>query len=197
MSIPRNIKRFWMWVGVALLIELAAITLWKRWYWFFPSSEVSELYTRYAGTEGLNVVFVKDFRIGDNIVVDVTLLESQTDSVWSMLQRDFSLAPPPLDTLHPSDSNAVDFWYAPHENHSLPMDSVLLNNDIVVVSYHKRTVAVFDIEPESQIDAILNFQITNTNKQYKSNEQDYPCSGTAGSAGGDGNKLSERDPSSP
>ncbi len=80
MSVPKKIRRFWMWVGIIMLIELAAITLWKRWYWFFPSHAVSEVYTHYAGTEGLNVVFFKDFKINDSVFVDVTLIEAKTDS---------------------------------------------------------------------------------------------------------------------
>ena len=56
MNTKTNIRRFWMWVGILLLLDLAVITLWKRWYWFFPSREVSEVYTRYAGNEDFNVV---------------------------------------------------------------------------------------------------------------------------------------------
>lgn len=87
MSVPKNIKRFWMWVGIALLIELAAFTLWKRWYWFFPSYSVSELYTKYAGTEGLDVAFVKDYRVNDTVFVDVTMLEARDTAIWNRLLK--------------------------------------------------------------------------------------------------------------
>ena len=80
-----------MWVGIALLIELAAITLWKRWYWFFPSYSVSELYTKYAGTEGLDVAFVKDYRVNDTVFVDVTMLETKDSLMWDSLKKDFKI----------------------------------------------------------------------------------------------------------
>jgi hypothetical protein len=51
MSLPREIKRYWMWVGLLLLVVVAAVTLCKRWYWFFPTRQVSPVYAKYAGTE--------------------------------------------------------------------------------------------------------------------------------------------------
>ena len=80
-----------MWVGVALLIELAAFTLWKRWYWFFPTHAVSGVYTKYAGTDGLNVVFFKDFKVNDTVFVDVTLLQAKDSADWERLVEDFGL----------------------------------------------------------------------------------------------------------
>ena len=91
MSTSNHRKRFWMWVGVALLIELAAFTLWKRWYWFFPTHAVSEVYSRYAGTDGLNVVFLKDFKVNDTLLLDVTLLEAKDSAGWERLLNDFHL----------------------------------------------------------------------------------------------------------
>ena len=82
MSRLGNIRRFWLWVGIGLLIELAVFTMWKRWYWFFPSHEVSEYYTRYAGTDGINAAFVKDYRINDTLLLDVTVLEVTDSAVW-------------------------------------------------------------------------------------------------------------------
>ena len=164
MSVPKNIKRFWMWVGIALLIELAAITLWKRWYWFFPSYSVSELYTKYAGTEGLDVAFVKDYRVNDTVFVDVTLLEATTDSAWNGLVKEFNFGDQ-FNAELPSDTNAVSFWFAPRNHYNLPMDSTLLNNDIVVASQYRKTMAVFHITSEDQVNAIVFRQIVNVKPQ--------------------------------
>lgn len=150
-----------MWVGIALLIELAAITLWKRWYWFFPSYSVSELYTKYAGTEGLDVAFVKDYRVNDTVFVDVTMLEARDTAIWNRLLKDFNIYIP--DEMLPFiDSNSVYLKYAPRNNYTAPMDSIILNNDIIVFAYFKQTVLVFDIKDEKQSDAIINRQIINT-----------------------------------
>lgn len=150
-----------MWVGIALLIELAAFTLWKRWYWFFPSYSVSELYTKYAGTEGLDVAFVKDYRVNDTVFVGVTMLEARDTAIWNRLLKDFNIYIP--DEMLPFiDSNSVYLKYAPRNNYTAPMDSIILNNDIIVFAYFKQTVLVFDIKDEKQSDAIINRQIINT-----------------------------------
>ena len=91
MRLGKNIGRFWLWVGVLLLIELAAITLWKRWYWFFPAQQTSELYQRYAGAEGIDAAYVTDYRVNDSLFVNVTLLQSTTDSAWSRLTKDMNV----------------------------------------------------------------------------------------------------------
>lgn len=169
MSIPKKIRRFWMWVGIIMLIELVAITLWKRWYWFFPSYSVSELYTKYAGKEGLDVAFVKDYRINDSVSADVTMLEANDTATWNKLLIDFNLHIPD-EALPFIDTNTVLLKYAPHDNYTAPMDSVILNNDIIVYAYLKRTILVFKIDNKKQIDAILHKQILNTHPKNDHNE---------------------------
>lgn len=156
MNVPKNIKRFWMWVGIALLVELAAITLCKRWYWFFPSHEVSEVYTKYADTEGLNVVFFKDFQINDTTFLDVTLIEAKTDSAWEILQTDFNvpIIPNEYKELF-ANMNTVDCWLAPKGNYQLPMDSVLYNNDAIVVSRDEKKISIFRLTKGLPVDNIF------------------------------------------
>ena len=154
-----------MWVGILLLVDLAVITLWKRWYWFFPSREVSEVYTRYAGNEDFNVVFLKDFKINDTVFVDVTLLEAKNDSSWVRIKDDFNITPIPDEILSVATNDIVSFWYAPKKDYSLPMDSCLTDNDIIAISYLKREIAVFHIESEKQIRRILEHQISNNKNQ--------------------------------
>lgn len=160
MSVPKNIKRFWMWVGIAMLIELAAITLWKRWYWFFPSHAVSEVYTRYAGTEGLNVTFLKNYRINDSVFVDVTLIEAVDSIAWNLIKEDFRIITPEECNIH-SDSTTVSMKFAPHNNYSSPMDTVLLNNDIILTHFTMKTLLVINIENEEQIKAVNRYHINN------------------------------------
>ncbi len=149
-----------MWVGIALLIELAAITLWKRWYWFFPSYSVSELYTKYAGTEGLDVAFVKDYRVNDTVFVDVTMLEATTDSAWIMLQNDFNIPIIPEEYRDlVSSFNSIDFKLAPKINPKLPMDSIAENNNVIVTSRQNKTICVFHIYNKEQKRAIIKTKI--------------------------------------
>lgn len=162
MNVGKNIKRFWMWVGIALLIELAAITLWKRWYWLFPSHAVSEVYTHYAGTEGLNVVFFKDYKINDTVYVDVTYIEATADSTWLLLQDDFNAPKIPEEYRELFEkTKTVDLWLTAKDNHKIRIDTDTISHDIIVLSRQLQVICVFHTENSFQTDAIIERKIQN------------------------------------
>ncbi|MCQ2260551.1 MAG: hypothetical protein MJZ77_04055 [Bacteroidales bacterium] len=92
MTYSKKIAKFWTRFGIILMIALGVITLVFRWHRIFPTDEVSELYTRYEHVEGLDVSYIKDFKVNDTVCVDVTMLEAKTDSAWVLLKRDFEVA---------------------------------------------------------------------------------------------------------
>jgi len=160
-----------MWVGIALLIELAAIMLWKRWYWFFPTHAVSGVYTKYAGTDGLNVVFLKDFQVNDTLFVDVTLLEAKTDSAWVVLQSDFHVPIIPEEYRELlANSSSVDFWLASKKDPTIRTDTIISHNDLIVMSRQKQTISVCHIENKRQADAIMDKK-TNELSKSKNTKQ--------------------------
>lgn len=164
MNTQRLIDKLISWpvtLTVCLLIVLGTLTV-KLWPRTVPFDQCSVAYQTHASQPGIRAAFIKDYRINDTVRVDVTLLEAQTDSAWTQLTDDFNAQLPP--DMPPPPPNTVDFWYAPHGNYSLPMDTILTNNDIIAVSHDIRTIAIFHIESEKQIDAILYHQIT-TNKK--------------------------------
>ena len=168
MTLSRNIRRFWLWVGIGLLIELAVITLCKRWYWFFPQGEVSEYYTRYAGAEGINTAYVRDYRINDTLLLDVTVLEV-TDSArwdqvcvelglltneWIMTQvseeyRDMFFEPGGFESRVLSDTVAV-------RGRPTPMRTVFIYHR------HTRTICIFHNVTYAQYSAIMDKNIAET-----------------------------------
>lgn len=158
-----------MWVGIALLVELAAFTLWKRWYWFFPTHAVSEVYTKYADTEGLNVTFLKNYRINDSVFVDVTLIEAVDSTAWNLIKEDFRIITPEEYNIH-YDSTTVSMKFAPHSNYSSPMDTVLLNNDIILTHFTMKTLLVINIENKEQIKAVNKYHINNLQYKTQRNE---------------------------
>lgn len=169
MNTQRLIYKLTSWpatLTVCLLIVLGTLTV-KLWPRTVPFDQCSVAYQTYANQPGIRAAFIKDYRINDTVRVDVTLLEAQTDSAWTQLTDDFNAQLPP--DMPPPPPNTVDFWYAPHGNYSLPMDTILTNNDIIAVSHDIRTIAIFHIESEKQIDAILYHQIT-TNRITPKNE---------------------------
>ncbi len=162
MSLPREIKRYWMWVGLLLLVVVAAVTLCKRWYWFFPTRQVSPVYAKYAGTEGLNVAFLKDYRLNDTLTVDVTLLEAQDSARWEELCRDFGIKPL---TLYPAEVR--DIISKPNSFSSrIITDSIVTNSGVeyrrnfVIFSYNKMSMSIFLNINDNQKNAIIHYKTT-------------------------------------
>ena len=167
MTIHKKIRLFWLWAGMALLVELAAFTLWKRWYWFFPTGQVSELYTKYSGTEGLNVAFFKDYRIDDTVSVDVTLLEAITDSAWVMLQAAFGIPEltPELESLLPVGEDPVFSKLARKGNYTEAVNGYAPDIEIIGYSYGHRTVSVFHTTSLEGTYAILHHNYNKSTNQ--------------------------------
>ena len=121
--------------------------------------ECSEAYRRYEGLEGIDAAYIKNYRVNDTLTLPVTLLEATTDSGWARLQEGFGIIPYPPEVLAIIDTNAVETWFAPKDDLSKPMDSILTNNDIIAVHRNGRKVAIFEIVTEQQINSIFNYNV--------------------------------------
>ena len=147
----RHIRRFWLWVGIGLLIELAVLTLWKRPYWFFHSDEVSEYYTRYAGTPGINAAFVKDYRVNDSLRLDVTVLEVTDSAVWEQTCEELHLlttAQIPAEFRH--------LYFTPNNFESyIVKDTVEHRQTVFIYTRYNRTICIFHNVTDEQYDAIM------------------------------------------
>ena len=124
-----------------------------------PYWKCSEVYKRYAHTKGIRATYIKNFPLNDTLTVGVTLLEATTDSGWARLQEGFGIIPYPPEVLAIIDTNAVETWFAPKDDLSKPMDSILTNNDIIAVHRNGRKVAIFEIITEQQINSIFNYNV--------------------------------------
>ena len=124
-----------------------------------PYWQCSEVYKRYAHTKGIRATYIKNYPLNDTLTVGVTLLEATTDSGWARLQEGFGIIPYPPEVLAIIDTNAVETWFAPKDDLSKPMDSILTNNDIIAVHRNGRKVAIFEIVTEQQINSIFNYNV--------------------------------------
>jgi hypothetical protein len=165
MILTRNIRRFWLWVGIGLLIELAAFTLWKRWYWFFPTHAVSEYYTHYAGAEGINAAFVKDYRVNDTLLLDVTVLEFTDSAVWEQTCAELGLVTTEyIMTQIPEEYRDMYFEPGGFES-SIEQDTIVENGEprrvqTVFIYYRfEKIVCIFDSVTDEQYDAIMDKEI--------------------------------------
>lgn len=167
MIIPKNILKFWGVFFIILAVALGVITLIYRWHRIFPTHEVSEIYSRYAKEEGIDAAFVKDYRVNDSVTVDVTVLEATTDSAWLELLKDFNATPPTSEVMEFLGENAIFIWAAPKTDYRLPMDSIMLNNDLISTSWSKHQICIFCINTIEQLKAIQHNQYEESVNQSK------------------------------
>jgi len=164
MSNQKKNLKFWLIFAILLAVALAAITVAHRWHRIFPSNEVSELYTRYAGVEGMEVSFAKDYRVNDTLRVDVTLIETSDDNTWDNLCQDLHIAsikdiPEEYRELFISNSTFEHFI---KEDPLTPDSDSLM--DLYVYSRKQKSVCVFHSISEKQYDAIIDNEIDKINK---------------------------------
>jgi len=151
-------SHLWLWLVLGMLLVLVVLTLWHRWYWFFPNRAASSVYVKYHGTDGLKVAFVKDFPLNDTVSVDVTLLQATTDSAWQVLREDFGVKQLNDTVERINGSKATSYRYAPKKDYSLPMDTTChANNDLLFLSRYEQTIGVFHIDYSYQIKAIKDW----------------------------------------
>ncbi len=160
-------RKFGISILAVLLLALAAGWVFCCSSRTVPLEECSELYRHYADTEGIEATFVQGYRLNDSVRVDVTLLQATDSAAWVGLTEDVW----PKDN-YPSaereiimkmvDKTPVLIVGSPkgHLGH-LP-DTNYLNNDLVAVCKEKRTVSIFHIECESQINAIMKYHLKET-----------------------------------
>ena len=161
MIFRKNIIKFWVYFVLVLAVALGAITLVYRWQRIFPSKEVSELYRRYANTEGVEVSYVKKYRINDTLTVDVTLIETADTSVWDHLCEDFNI---PLLNTFPEDIRRA-FLSDQIFEHRGKNDTLEINGnqvyriDLLIFSRKKMMLCVYHSLTYEQYDAIINHEI--------------------------------------
>ena len=89
---------------IALLITSAIFAVGIAvWRYTAPERHVSDLYRRYEHADGIAASYIHNYPVNDTITLDVTLLESTTDSGWAILVRDFE-----MDELSPMLQMLID-----------------------------------------------------------------------------------------
>ena len=167
METLRSNKTFWLFAAGICLVAVAVAVGLKKMSNVVPVGQCSEVYKQYCDVEGVRATYIQDFRVNDTLTVGVTLLEATDSAGWGRLIKDFGIVPYSDTILSLINSNSVQTKYIPKGNPLLPMDSVLTNNDFMVVSQHKWEISLFDIKTDEQMEAIIQYQFT---KLKNSNE---------------------------
>jgi len=156
-------RKFLTSIPLTVLLALAAALLVTSCPRTVPLEETSELYRRYAGSEGVEVSFIKDYSLNDSIHVDVTLLVAADSAGWMHLQEGLG-----YDRLSPEDREylinhkGIRVKLVPKGHLDRPMDSVYLNNDLVAIDAKDRTIAIFNLTDTIQSSAITKKYLKET-----------------------------------
>lgn len=145
-----------------VVVPVAATVLWAWWPRTTPPERVSDLYRRYEHNPHLTVAYIEDFPINDTLTVDVTTIRALDAAGWDTLAKDFRIEPLPdiLQKKLNEGKDLVTTFLAPKVNPALSMDTTdLLKNNVVGISQLMHTVSVFSIETESQINAVVNYNL--------------------------------------
>ena len=111
--------------------------------------EESLLYKRYACRPELAVAQVCGFSLNDSVQVDVVLLQAGDDESWQRLKEEFNI----------HDEDGTTSWLATADN---PAQRTKWNGEPVtrvIASHHKKTVGLYIIESEAQLDALMDYQL--------------------------------------
>jgi hypothetical protein len=166
MKRPFNKKRFWLIIAILALVEALVCYIAIQWKYIFPSNEVSEIYARYEKVEGIDVSFVKDYKVNDTVFVDVTLLEATDSVIWTTLKKDFEVPNPPPDVQQFID-NGEDLIYVKVIPKSTTTDTILdsYSNNLLAISHLKRTLTVFHIKNKEELNAVRHYNYDKSTNQ--------------------------------
>lgn len=148
---------------LATLLCVAAVVVWKYRATIFRNGDVSELYLRYADTEGINATFIKDFHVNDTVYVDVTLLQATDSAGWEMLISDFMIRRESLT----GSSNHVFFRLAKKGHSDRQIDTVAGNNDLIVTDDGIQTISIFHLNNKTNSRSIITKNTKKVNPNLK------------------------------
>ncbi len=150
-------RTFWILV-VALCLVAAGLSLWLPRE--AAARRVSDLYRRYEPNPHLSVAFIEGFKVNDTLAVDVTTVTALDDEGWDTLRADFRIPelPDHIQKRIEEGKDLTGVRLVPKSDPTLPMDTVdITRNNVLGVSILKRTIAIFNTETESQINATMNY----------------------------------------
>lgn len=151
-----NKKRFWLIVAILALVEAAILCVALQWKYIFPSREVSDLYTRYENVDGVDVSFIKDYKVNDTVFVDVTLLEATDSMGWATLKKDFEIPNPSPDFQQRID-RGKDLIYTKKAPKSTITDTSQNSypNDWLAISHLNHIIIVFHTQNDDEAHAVI------------------------------------------
>lgn len=164
MKSQHNTKQLSSWpfiLALCLLIVVGTLAV-KLWPRTVPFDQCSDIYKRYVGVEGIDVSFIKDFKVNDSVFVDVTLLEAKDSAGWAALKHDFSVPElnAELQAIIDNGENLIFSQILAPSHYPISIHSDTILFDILATSYYSHTLAIFHGKNKKDILSVFrhNFQ---------------------------------------
>ena len=157
----------WIITLVVVAVAIVGAVAWVVWPRTVPLAECSDIYRRYADTPGVNAAYIKDYRVNDTMTVCATVLEAVDSASWEDMQNDFNVKLPDVVLKFMNGKLPKrDIKLVPKYDYHLPMDSVFVNNDLIVTMRHSHIICIFHIENQEQYHAVYKKQFNDMNPKY-------------------------------
>lgn len=186
-----NKKHFWLVIAISAVIEVLLLVAFYQWKYIFPSKEVSEIYARYENVEGVDVTFVKDYKVNDTVFVDATMLEAADSVSWAALKKDFDIPDPSPDFQQLIDNGknliytkkipkatVADTLQSPYPNIFPPSreddkslqssrgtENVTYGYNWLAISHLNHIIIVFHTKSDDEVHAIIYRNLYESNNQ--------------------------------
>ena len=130
------------------------------------ASAQTDLYRRYADVKHVRVASVSNFALGNNSVVDVTVIEAEDDIGWEWMMQEFYIGSLPAERAADLRVGADVVTFA-RRSRANPRDAAPVVDEqidaagscYIGVSYLSRAVYVFCADTEEQYDAIVSLLV--------------------------------------
>lgn len=143
----------WPKVAALCLLIVAGTLSVKLWPCTVPYEQCSDIYKKYAGTDGIKAAFVKDYKVNDTVLIDATVLEATTDSAWAVLQKDFNV--PIIPELSDScNAISVKIMTSNSTNKNTKWNNAA--SYIRVASHNKQQICIFHTNDSNQTKSITD-----------------------------------------
>ncbi len=154
-----------------MLLAVAGVLVYKYWPRTLPPEQCSEVYRHYCNRSDLNVAFVKDYRIGDSITVDVTTITAKDSAGWEALLRELNVSEYTITIQREARKEGIAAVTTDYRLKQHPDIRVSMGNDnkldLLFFSYQDQIVFIFDVESKNQANRISNYKSKDYINQVK------------------------------
>lgn len=127
-----------------------------------PFDQCSDVYKKYAGMDGVDATFIRDYKVNDTVFVDATYLKAKDTASWNFIAKELGVPPPPVipdeyKSLF-QQSNSFGYFVVKDKSDTI-IQFYTSPKNICTFSRDKMIICIFHTCNERQIDAILDKNI--------------------------------------